>query len=200
MRFVRTLCWPFFAVAVLLLSGPGCDLFDTREAEQPGSGGTPFITPDVPAVVFSNMENGLEDLTGVNYDKSLGSEFTFIPLPSDQDALPPGTYDNWTKAVEMQVTQEILADAKLLGVSFINPVQIRDEADFADFRAPYELMITQTSGDTVTYKGVAQYDMQRLGQGWHLIRWTDQEGVEGFVTWGRLRGETRGAPSATRED
>jgi len=199
MRFVRTFSWSFLGVVVLALSGLGCDLFDTREAETPGSEGTPFIVPDVPALVFANMETGLEDLTGVNYEKSLGNAFTFIPLPSDVDALPPGTFDDWTKTVEMEVTQEILADATALKASFINPKQIRDEADFADFRAPYELMITQTAGDTVIYKGVAQFDMQRLGQGWHLIRWTDQEGVGGFATWGRLRGETRGAPSATKE-
>ncbi len=184
--------WPGLVAALLIVTTVGCSIFDPREAEEPGSSGTPFIAPDVPSLVFSNLKSGLEDLTGVNYEKSLGDEFTFIPLPSDASQLP-GAFDNWTKSVEMEVTNKILADATLLLVSFINPEQIRDEADFADFRAPYELTLTYSSGDTEVFKGVAQFDMQRLGGNWHLIRWTDQEGIEGFATWGFLRGTTRGS-------
>ena len=46
----------------------------------------------------------------------------------------------------------------------------------------WELTITYKRGGSETFKGIAQFDMQRLGNGWHLIRWTDQEGVEGFAT------------------
>ena len=194
MKYVRR-----FSVTCLLLILVGCSVFEPREAEPPGSGGTPFLPPDFPATVFSNMESGLEDLTGVNYEKSLGDAFTFIPLPSDVDKLGSEVFRDWIKAVELEVTDKILGDATTLQVAFINPEQIRDEADFADFRAPYELTITWTSGATETFKGVAQFDMQRLGQGWHLIRWTDQEGVEGFATWGYLRGSTRRLPEAAAD-
>ena len=179
-------------VAFLLAASVGCGVFEPREAETPGTGGTPWVSPQVPSQVFLNLESGLEDLTGVNYEKSLGDAFTFIPLPTDLDALGEAAFANWTKAVEVDVTQKILADATKLTVSFINPQQIRNEADFADFRAPYELIVTHTRGEVDTFKAVAQFDMQRLGQGWSLIRWTDQEGVEGFSTWGYLRGTTRG--------
>lgn len=189
---IKMINWPSLAAALLIVTTVGCSIFEPRQAEPPGSEGTPFIPPDVPSLVFSNMKSGLEDLTGVNYEKSLGDEFTFIPLPKDAGQFP-GAFDNWTKAVEMEVTNKILADATLLLVAYINPEQIRDEADFADFRAPYELTLTYSSGDTEVFKGVAQFDMQRLGGNWHLIRWTDQEGIEGFATWGYLRGTTRGS-------
>lgn len=188
----RMFNWPALVVAIVIVTTTGCSIFEPREAEIPGSSGTPFIAPDVPSLVFSNMKSGLEDLTGVNYEKSLGDEFTFIPLPSDVDKLGPEVFQDWTKEVEMEVTTRVLADASLLLVSYINPEQIRDEADFADFRAPYELTVTYSSGLTEVFKGVAQFDMQRLGGNWHLIRWTDQEGVEGYATWGYLRGTTRG--------
>jgi hypothetical protein len=178
-------------VAVSLLFFVGCGIFDTREAEAPGSKGTPWVTPSFPEKVFLNLESGLKDLTGVNYEKSLGDAFTFIALPSDVDRLGAAAFADWTKAVEVDVTQRVLGDATKVSVSFINPEQIRNEADFADFRAPYELIVTYTRGDIDTFKAVAQFDMQRLGQGWSLIRWTDQEGVEGFATWGYLRGTTR---------
>ena len=190
---IDTFNWPSLVVALLVIATVGCSIFDPREAEIPGSSGTPFIAPVVPSLVFSNMKSGLEDLTGVNYEKSLGDTFTFIPLPADVDRLGPEVFQSWTKVVEMEVTNKILADATLLFVSFINPEQIRDEADFADFRAPYELTVTYRRGDTEVFNGVAQFDMERLGGNWHLIRWTDQDGVEGFATWGVLRGLTRGS-------
>jgi len=184
---------PALLVAFLLVVGVGCGIFEPRDANPPGSEGTPWVSPSLPAQVFLNLESGLEDLTGVNYEKSLGDAFTFIPLPSDVDRLGAAAFADWTKTVEVEVTQKILGDATKVAVSFINPQQIRNEQDFADFRAPYELIVTYTRGEIDTFKAVAQFDMQRLGQGWGLIRWTDQEGVQGFATWGYLRGTTRGS-------
>ena len=169
----------------------GCGIFDTREAEQPGTETTPWVQPDLPDKVFINLTNGLKDLTGVNYEKSLGDEFVFIPLPSDVDKLGACAFDGWNKTVEADVTQQYLTEASAVAVSFVRTI-IRDEADFVDYRVAYELTLTYKRGGSETFKGVAQFDMQRLGNGWHLIRWTDQEGVEGFATWGYLRGETRG--------
>ncbi len=184
--------WRVWMVALTVVFALGCDVFEPRKAETPGSQGTPWISPTLPQLVFENLTAGMEDLTGVNYLKSMGDAFTFVPLPADVDKLGATVYADWTKTVEEDVTQIILGDASKIQVSFINPQQIRNEAYYADFRAPYELVVTYKSGGGETFKGVAQFDMQLLGQGWHLIRWTDQEGVEGFATWGYLRGITRG--------
>lgn len=177
-------------VAVSLAALVGCDIFDTRDAEAPGTGGTPWVPPTLPAQVFINLESGLEDLTGANYEKSLGDAFTFVPLDADVDKLGPDVYRDWTKTVEVQVTETILNDAQSVEVVFIK-TQIRDEADFADFRVTYDLDVAYSRGDSETFKGVAQFDLQRIGGNWQLIRWTDQEGIEGFATWGYLRGVTR---------
>jgi hypothetical protein len=188
MRFGR--CIAALAVIALFLS-LGCDIFETRDAEDPGTDTTPWVQPDLPDKVFINLTNGLKDLTGVNYEKSLGDEFVFIPLPADVDKLGACAFDGWNKAVETAVTQQFLSQASAVAVSFNRQI-IRDEADFVDYRVTYELTLTYKLGGSETFKGVAQFDMQRLGNGWHLIRWTDQEGVEGFATWGYLRGLTRG--------
>jgi hypothetical protein len=177
-------------IAVPLVALLGCDIFDTRDAEVPGTGGTPWVPPTLPAQVFINLESGLEDLTGANYEKSLGDAFTFVPLAADVDKLGADIYADWTKTVEVDVTDRILNDAQSVGVVFIK-TQIRDEADFADFRVTYTLDVTYTNGDSETFKGVAQFDMQRIAGNWRLIKWTDQEGIEGFATWGYLRGVTR---------
>jgi hypothetical protein len=191
MRLTWTEGASVMGVALVLLVSVGCSIFDTRDPEPPGGGGTPWIAPTVPSFVFTNMKNGLEDLTGVNYEKSLAETFTFVPMPADVDKLGPEVYVDWTRAVEVQVTQRILASASKVVVAFISPEQILDQDPFAAFEAPYELTIMDTQGGVETYKGKARFDMQRLNQGWHLIKWEDQEGVQGFATWGYLRGVTR---------
>jgi len=183
-----------FVVTVCFVALVGCDIFDTRDAEIPGTGGTPWVPPSLPAQVFLNLESGLEDLTGANYEKSLADVFAFTPSAADVEKLGPDVYADWTKAVEMSVTDLILNDSKSVTVEFIK-TQIRDEADYAAFRVTYQLVVTNTRDETETYKGVAQFDMQRVAGNWQLIGWIDQEGVEGFATWGYLRGITR-SPNA----
>jgi hypothetical protein len=192
MTQIRKIIWSVFAAAPLFFS-LGCDIFATRDAETPGTSGTQWFVPDLPDKVFINLINGLKDLTGENYEKSLGDAFVFIPLPADVDKLGSCPFEGWVKTVEAEVTRAILAEASAVEVSFVRQI-IRNESDFVDYRVIYELTITYKRGGSETFKGVAQFDMQRLGNGWHLIRWTDQEGIEGFATWGYLRGETRGCP------
>jgi hypothetical protein len=178
-------------LTVCLFFTMGCSIFDTRDPEPPGGDTTPWLSPTVPSFVFTNMTNGLEDLTGVNYDKSIAETFTFIPMPADVDKLGPEVYENWTRTVEVEVTQRFLATASKVEVAFISPEQVLDQDPFAAFEGPYEMTITDSQGGKETYKGKARFNMQRLSQGWHLIGWEDLEGVEGFATWGYLRGVTR---------
>jgi len=174
----------------LLTAALGCDIFETREAETPGTGGTPWVPPNLPAQTFINLESGLEDLTGVNYEKSLADEFAFFPLLADVEKLGSQVFDQWTKGVEVEVTSAILNDAASLRVQFLR-TQIRDEANYAEFRVDYEFVVVWSWGVTETFKGVAQADLLRVGGNWQLLRWTDKEGMEGFATWGYLRGITR---------
>ncbi len=168
----------------------GC-LFDTRDAQDPATGST-WQVPTVPQRVFLNMESGLEDLSGVNYTRSLHDNFTFVPLP--EDAANPtlaGKFDNWTRAVEEDVVNRMVSESSSIEVSFTNRLQIRDQNPFADFQADYLLILFSNSLPVDTARGKAQFDMQDGSKGWQLTRWEDIERVSGFATWGFLRGSLR---------
>jgi hypothetical protein len=47
---------------------------------------------------------------------------------------------------------------------------------------------TATPTDTTRYVGVAQFDVENEGGNWRLTFWNDIETVDGFSTWGYLRG------------
>ena len=173
----------------------GC-LFDTRDATPPGDGepGSTWVTPDLPDKVFLNMDSGLEDLTGTNYDRSLHPTFTFEPLPEDKNNPSlAGQFDDWTVSVEKQVVQKMLSDARDIEVRFITPQQISSSGTTAEFQSDYELTTIDKGAppDTVSYKGRAQFDFQLGGTGWQITRWEDLERVSGFATWGFLRGSLR---------
>jgi hypothetical protein len=177
-------------VIVMLSASTGC-IFEVREADPPQSGST-WVVPDDPQRVFTNMKTGLEDLTGVNYLRSLNETFTFSPTTEDSLSLPPGTFVGWNYAVEEEVTNIILSEISDLSVSFTEREQIFGSGNEAKFKVRYQLTITDaTSGDAVTYKGRAQFDMVNGSKGWQLVYWRDEEREVGFATWGFLRGAKR---------
>lgn len=178
-------------VAMVALALCGCDIFETRDAEAPGSGQTPWEPPDVPSKVFVNLRTGVEDLTGVNYERSLNDNYTLIPHPQDEEALP-GKFDGWTKAVELSVLQRIMGDAIKIEVTFTNPELILGSETEATMRAPYIFSITPASGGEVEeYRAIAHFDMIKISAGWQLVKWEDVEFVEGFASFGFLRGSLR---------
>jgi len=164
-----------------------------RDAESPGGEGSTWEPPDVPTKVFSNLETGLEDLTGVNYERSLHPNFTFKPLPEDESQFPPDVFANWSVDDEKDALQKLLAGSAVISVRFITPTQTEGSATTARFRAPYELEATdkQVPPEKTTYKGTAHFDFERTGSGWQLVGWEDIERVEGFATWGFLRGRLK---------
>ena len=180
------------AAAVLFATASGC-VFEPREADAPGSDAeSTWVPADVPSKVFINLRTGVEDLTGVNYERSLNPNFTFIPTPEDENQLGSEVFEDWDVDVEKQVLQKILGDASLAEVSFVNPENILGTSVTATFKSPYILKITNQAGDVVDeYQGIAEYDMVKVGSGWQIVQWRDIEFVGGFATWGFLRGNNR---------
>ena len=169
----------------------GC-IFDTRNPEPPGGAGSTWVVPNLPTQVFTNMRNGLEDLSGVNYKRSIQDIFTFVPLPEDlSNPTLIGAFDNWTADVEKEVIDKLLADASNIDVSFNNIEQTLDRTPFAYFHVDYSLRWIDTSSDTTFYKAKAEFRMQDGSKGWQLIYWQDIERVSGFASWGFLRGTLR---------
>ena len=179
-------------MAALLGAGvlSGC-IFETRTPEPPGSDTSSWVTPEVSSTVFQNMKTGLEELDGINYNRSLNELFTFIPLPDDVSQFPQGTFENWTADVEKLVVEGIVSGATAISVSFEIVKQTIDQSELAQYEANYTLTLTDVAAQEETFKGKGRFDITRSSRGWELVRWEDIERVSGFATWGFLRGRTR---------
>jgi len=180
----------------LLFIISACNLFEPREAEDPGADDDriPFRPANSAAGVFPNLKSGVENLnSGENYDRSLADHFVFLPL--DQDAidpsLPPDIFQDWTKDVEMNVLKLMISESSAASVTFNSTPQI-NENDFVQFRVTYVLNLTSTATATETeIQGVAEFDVRRISGIWLVEQWKDIESVESFTTWGFLKGSLR---------
>jgi hypothetical protein len=174
-----------------LIFATGC-LFEPREANPPDSGST-WIKPDFPNKVFTNMETGLEDLSGGNYERSIGVTFTFIPLPGDVAQLGQEAFNGWNAEIELNVLQKLLGDASKIEVAFTSLNAVKQEGNLSQWEASYNLEITPLSDPSVKeiYQGKARFDFLNGSKGYELVQWEDIEAVVGFPTWGYLRGILR---------
>lgn len=179
---------------LLVVTTPAC-LFDTREDEvhPPPDGGGGRVPLNDPLQVFVAISETLNDSQqDANYENAVSSEFIFSPLLQDsldQNFEGTNVYDNWDKTREMDVLGLLLADAKNIVAEF-NPSKEIDKNTFVRFRVEYELSVVNTTapGDTARYRGVAYFDVRNESGNWRLTFWDEIDTVEGFATWGFLRG------------
>lgn len=183
-------------VPVLLLAlaatAPAC-LFDTREdlVQPPVPGGETVILDDH-TKVFVAINKSFEDLSDANYERAISDQFIFSPLLQDsldQNFIGTGVYDGWGKTREMEVLQLLLSDAQYITADF-EPVLEINKTTNVRYRVTYELRVARLAAptDTLRYRGVANFDIRNESGNWRLTYWDELEGVEGFASWGYLRG------------
>ncbi len=103
-------------VSLLLLFIPSCDLFETREPEEPGTTTAPvFIQPDRAQNVIENLQNAVKALNVDNYRRCLSSEaFTYEPSSVAQSS-NPDLWIGWGFTEEEIYFNNMRSDAEGLG-------------------------------------------------------------------------------------
>jgi hypothetical protein len=195
-RKLQTLIIAVLAAALLL----GC-IFEPRDPDSPTSEeeGT-WIVPRQPKDVFLNLTSGLLAGANSNYERSLADEFTFIPRDQDRLAFPDGTFDDWTKAVEMEVIDRIKGDyqgERAAQFGDENGVFPKEDVQvgWAEYEGPYYLSLDRgDGGEPEVYAGTARFYVQEGTAGWILVKWEDIDVIESYPTSGNLRGNFRGSP------
>ena len=179
-------------LATVVSSVSAC-LFDTRQDQvQPPSDGGTTIPLNDPLQVFVALSEALKLKQDANYERAISTSFVFSPTLQDsldQNFIGTGVFDNWNKTKEMDVLGLLLADAKTLRSEF-SPSVLINKNTFVRYRVDYELMVVgqATPPDTTLYKGQAFFDVRNESGNWRLTFWDENDTVEGFSTWGYLRG------------
>lgn len=184
------------AVLTAALILEGC-LFQPREAERPGGEEeNTWIIPRVPKDVFRNMISGLKASANSNYERSLGDNFTFVPLSQDVSAFPPGSFDNWTDEVELEVLNRIKGDyqgARTVQFGDENLVFEKENelVGEAIFEGSYTITLYGSGSTPDIYQGKAEFRIKQTSAGWVLEVWKDIDVIGSNPTSGNLRGSFR---------
>jgi len=183
------------ALPLAIALSSGC-LFEPRDADPPGgTTGPPPISLRFPSDVLVALRTGLQSLTRSNYERAISEVYIFSPTLEDSldlNFIGTGVFDNWTKAVELEVYDNIIAEANEIAVTF-NNTAIINENTFVRYDVAYELTVISRTAppDTAEYRGRAYFDVRNEGGNWRLVYWDEIEGVENYASWGFLRGTVR---------
>lgn len=178
---------------------PGCTIFEPREAAPPSDEGeSTWIVPRQPKDVFLNLASGLAATSNSNYERSLAPGFEFIPREQDRQAFPPGTFDGWTKEVELafitRVKSEYLVERTIQFGDENGEFPFEDEqVGQAEYEGPYEMILDSGTGEPEVYSGTARFYVVQATEGWKIVGWEDVDVIGSFPTSGNLRGTLRPA-------
>jgi hypothetical protein len=182
-----------------VLAGSGC-LFEPRQAEPPlDETEGDWVVPKTPKDVFLNLVTGMASAGNSNYERSLAEVFTFIPRDQDRLQFPDGTFDDWTKGVEMDVLTRIKGDYQgeriaTYGDENGNFPKEDIQIGWAEFEGPYSWTLHRGDGsDPEIYSGTARFYLEEGTSGWIIVKWEDIDVIESYPTSGNLRGTFRGA-------
>ena len=184
-------------VFLAAIAQEGC-LFEPRTPETPGggTGGCQWIVPGRPKDVFVNLKCGLSSNLDSNYERSLDPAFTFIPS-ADAEAVYPGKFADWTKAVELDVLARIKtlyvgARSVQFGDANLNFAEENEQVGFATYEGTYTITLEIGDGSpALVYAGIAKFTIVQGTQGWVLSIWEDIQPSGGNPTSGILRGALR---------
>ncbi len=180
-----------FILIFLLISALGLNgcLFDPREPEPPGGGGTDFEPPDDAYGVVANMEKGFGTAENTGYDEAIAENFIFIPSQRAISDYSGIFSSDWGREREMGFLNSLKSVTGSRTLDFPEEGSWDEEnagATEAELRGEYTITVTE-DGETVTYEGDAiLYFNNTSGQYWQMIRWEDI--TENLNSSGHLRG------------
>jgi hypothetical protein len=180
-----------------LLFLAGCDIFSTREAEQPNQPRSNFIPAVTPQDVISNLRSSLEDLNVENYlacltDSAFSNrQFRFAPSSTAISQFPVMA-SGWGKSEEQQYFLNMknkIPEEKQIVLNFFN-IQIGStQGDTTVYTGSYSLSVPHNDpGIPVIFEGELSFSMTRDSRSvWTIHLWRDNRSGE-LPSWSELKG------------
>lgn len=179
------------ALSLLMVMG-GCDVFDTREPDQPDGGSGTWLQPDTPDRVVRNIQNAVSEMNAQNYLRSLGPTFEFEPTVSAR-AREPSLWSGWALPEEETYFGRLAASSNFLSGHSLQLLDITenivdDERFVVDANYILTVQHSRSAEDVPTeFQGHLVWSIQRSSEGlWYLQAWTDQE-VQSQPSWSELK-------------
>ena len=180
---------PLILVIVTLLGG--CDVFDTRNPEEPDGARGSWEVPLEPTDVLTNLSLALFERNASNYMRSFYADsFMFVADPQVQLQQP--SIIGWDYAREQAHVNSLFGEGVLPrdSVAFVvfTAIEQSTVGDTAHVTSLYTLTAqVAISGAPGPMAGEAEFSMRIGNQGyWEIVRWTDRR-TEELASWSDLK-------------
>ncbi len=187
-----------FFLTIILLPLSACDLFTTRDAENPDQTRSKFQPPVEPAIVIENLKSSLSDKNVQNYiacfvDTIFADQTYNFSASSEAISLYQIFVQGWGLNEERRyfssVTNRVPVDFPI-SLSLSNENYSSLSGDSLVYSATYSLNLPVSSSDPVpqNYAGNLQFNMLRDSRSeWVIYFWKDTKS-ESLPSWSELKG------------
>ena len=184
-----------FITISVLLSLTACDIFNTRDAEDPEESRSNYTIPSEPEILIQNLINSFSDKDADNYVKSFtdpafsNKVFFFLPTSSALQTWS-NLWIDWNVDAEFQYFQNLITAApEDLPITLIfsgedyNPL-----GDSLDYTAQYSINIPQLNTEPLIYEGNVKFSMVRdMRDTWAIYFWQDNA-ISESQSWSDMKG------------
>jgi hypothetical protein len=187
-----------FLIILALLPLTSCDLFTTRDAENPDQTRSNFQPPVEPAIVIENLKNSLTDKNVQNYiacfvDTIFADQsYNFSPS-SEALSIYHIFTQGWGLNEERRYFSSVINRVPVdfpISLTLSNENYSSLSGDSLVYSATYSLNLPVSSGDPVpqNYAGNLQFTMLRDSRSeWVIYFWKDTKS-ETLPSWSELKG------------
>lgn len=187
-----------FFLTIILLPLSACDLFTTRNAENPDQTRSNFQPPVEPAIVIENLKSSLSDKNVQNYiacfvDTIFADQTYNFSASSEAISLYQIFVQGWGLNEERRyfssVTNRVPVDFPI-SLSLSNENYSSLSGDSLVYSATYSLNLPVSSSDPIpqNYAGNLQFNMLRDSRSeWVIYYWKDTKS-ESLPSWSELKG------------
>lgn len=171
-----------------------CDLFNTRDAEEPNKNRSNWVTPSTVSLVIQNLKNSIADKNVNNYldcfsDTLFASKsFSFL---ASSEALIQYQMQDWGKDDENTYFSAVIAkvtDNIPITLTLSDTIYSSLGGDSAIYSANYKLNVPYASSSAVMYSGNLEFRLLRDNQSlWSIYFWKDTKSNSN-PSWSELKG------------
>jgi hypothetical protein len=180
-----------FTITILLNA---CDLFTTRDAEDPNQNRSNFVTPSSASLVIQNLKNSLADKNVQNYlscfvDTLYSSrQFSFS---ASSEALIQFQMQDWGKDEEQRYFNAVINKVNQnvdIQLALKDTIYSSLGGDSAIYSANYDLTVPFANSNTIVYSGNLEFKLLRDERSlWSIYFWKDTKGQVN-PSWSELKG------------
>jgi len=184
-----------FILIFFLIPLTACDIFNTRDAEDPEESRSNYTIPSEPEILIQNLINSFSDKDANNYVKSFtdpafsNKVFFFLPTSSALQTFS-NIWTDWNVDKEFQYFQNLITAAPEdlpITLMFTNP-DFNQLGDSLDYIAEYFISIPQLNEAPLNYRGNINLSMVRdMRDTWAIYFWQDNA-ISDSQSWSDLKG------------